>query len=209
MNKSVIGIMLIFLCSTLFPWNVGNSTEIFFLPLTGPDSERAVSLESLIIDGATHFLKTGAEINSMLLYIEIAKELDYNKLSEIAEGCRKNIKKAVADYENLCDKAESTPYNNILIKKLYKFNYNSYKEKHNLVDSSFNDVKELMSQGDIRGVYNRFLQNSQNILSSVKMVISSIEKNDFAIEKLWNLNNEYTKALLFGQYTAQIAIANR
>ena len=108
-------------------------------------------------------------------------------------------------YQELSYKANKTPYNQVVINKLLAFDYDSFQEKHGLLQDVFSEVKGYLERGDVSGIYDRtsaYFDTLINLLETIRGELYwwNIPTNKY----MWNLNQVCAKTHMFGQYVARV-----
>ena len=179
-----------------------NDTELVFNG-NGKDEEETIKVD--IIDGAGYFLKAYSDILLFLNKIELAETrgLNFVEINTILDSAIENMEHLKFTYSRLCAKAEATPYNQSVLKRLKKFDYISCREKNTLTPVIFNEVKLYLSSGNIRGVYYKILLDTEKILSILKGIKEKTTDYVFPpVSDLWKLNQSCSDIFLFGKYVA-------
>lgn len=164
-------------------------------------------IEKYVMEGAGYFLKANADIHAFLHIIEWQdlKVIDYNELDRLATNALANIMNARETYELLVKIATATPYNPEVISLLKNFDYDSFREKHDLDPVVFTRVREYLENGNITGSFEFF---HANIISIEKMLLeiqSKLVSNSLPeLPLTWKLNEMCAETLLFGSFTARI-----
>jgi hypothetical protein len=166
-----------------------------------------LSMEDLIIKGAEYFFKAQADINLLSENTEISDlyGVDFFTLWWVVNNALEDINIARYYYRELQYKANSTPYNHVVINKLLNFNYDSFQEQNNLLKDVFSEVKEYLINGDVRGVYSHISTNLDKLMNILETIKGEIENwNIPANTQMWNLNQICAKVHMFGQYVARV-----
>ena len=167
-------------------------------------------IKTLVIIGAGYFLKSHSNFQLFLNKIELSElsGANYKELQEILNAAifsMENVRNTYFDLRNL---AAATPYNQGMIDQLKNFNYKTFLEEQNLNREIFAPVKSLLSEGNVTGVYEVLFSDAGKILADLYTVKQSIDKDIFPeLSNLWELNQKYSSAQLFGQYTTMVFYA--
>jgi hypothetical protein len=177
----------------------GNDTESAYNG-NGDDGNKSVNsqIKTLVILGAGHFLKSHADFQLFLNKIELSELTgpNYDEWQGI-------LNSAITGMESA--RAAVTPYNQEVIERLKSFDYPGFMEKKNLTRQVFKQVENLLSQGNVTGVYEKIFLDTGVILEGLYRVKQEIDQNLFpGINNLWDLNRLYSNSLFFGQYTAML-----
>jgi hypothetical protein len=168
-----------------------------------------IEIRRHIIDGGGYFLQVGSDINTLLSRVEFSElyGLDFEVLQKNLDAAIDNLEKARGNYYQLKNLAAVTPYNQDMIDRLIKFNYDDFKEGNGLIPAVFESVKMYLKNGDLRGIYNEFYHNSGEILDTLYTLNKNVDAGIFPkISTLWSLNHKYVESKLFGLYAAMIFI---
>lgn len=213
----LIGYTILALAVPVFPMYVGNYSQNGFdesdsggqsTPAnTSGSRTNYLSIKDLIIKSATYFLngKSSVDILSAKLEISVHEGIDLCELQMIVNDALNYMRAARYYYQLLMDKANNTPYNQAVIDQLIAFAFNTYAKDNNLNSDIFEQVKDYLQTGNIRGAYVRFYIYADtiiDILENVQMEVYSWKLPDKG--NIWKLNQECAHMLLFGQYIAQI-----
>jgi hypothetical protein len=195
-----------------------NTSEIAYDGGDGPASaEEATlscsnSIRELIIKGAEHFFKAQADINLLSENTEVSDlySADFSTLSGAVNRALDNMNMARSYYRELQYQANRTPYNQVVINKLLNFDYDSFQEQNGLIKDVFSEVKSYLANGDVRGIYSRtstYFDTLINTLETIKgeLYAGKVPGNNH----MWNLNQGFAKAHMFGQYAARVFDAIR
>ncbi|MCP4219799.1 MAG: hypothetical protein GY765_34525 [bacterium] len=165
------------------------------------------SIRELVIISAGHYLKGQSFINALSEKVELSdiRTTDFYTMHVDLDSAINSIYSAWYYYGQLKTKADCTPYNQGVIKTLAAFDYDRFQKKHHLIKDVFKDVRALLVKGDVRGVYSRISSDMEKIYYDLEdvnhyLVWNTIPSN----EKMWDLNQQCAKTLLFGQYVARI-----
>ncbi|MGE5344109.1 MAG: hypothetical protein ACM3SY_21800 [Candidatus Omnitrophota bacterium] len=170
-------------------------------------TESSNSMESDIVNGAGYFLKSYSDTLLALNLVETSTpgSLDTNGFRVLLKNAMGNMMNAVANYRHLEASANATPYKPVMIQRLQNFDYMGLCAAKGLNESIMRKVASFLSSGDVRGVFENTLAQSQTILKLQQSIYylqgTSIFQN---VELLWRLNNKLAESVLFGQYCAQV-----
>ena len=164
-------------------------------------------IENYIEKGGGYFLNAYSDILSISNRIEMAniQGLVYEELKSILNSAIENIRNAKATYYLLIKKAQDTPYDPVVNLKLRSFDYQEFMTEYSLNSDIFYEVEGYLKIGNITGtfirIYNSFI-NIEKLLLSIKSEIS-LDKMP-TLSKIWEINQESSSTLIFGQYIARI-----
>jgi len=203
----ILGLLIgLVFCVNASAYIMANYSDSIFT--TFGSREAVPEIKANIIESADYFLRSYSDFLVLLSRIERAElgDIDYNELTALFRSCVSKLENSKDVYTDLIGKAEITPYNEDVIKKLRRFDYAAYRGKNSLNPSTFKEVSAYMKKADIRGLYNQLLANVADILVHCDEIKTEINENRLPkISELWELNSLFSKALIFGQYTAMIS----
>jgi len=218
MFQAIIGLVLVFSISTCGYSALGyNWRECLAAPgctctltLTITKSTTA-TLRTYIIESAGYSFDSYAAYQSFLSRVEMAdiNGVDYKELRAIFYSAIDHMEKARAAYENVKLAAAKTAYNQELIDKLMKFDYEGFRNQYGLNEPIFERVKSLLINGDIPGLDDIVIANMDAVLKQLYTVKAIVDKDSLPdVSILWRINQSYFEAQLFGQYLSEILKAN-
>jgi hypothetical protein len=204
---SMILVMTFFFSITLFGVVFGNDLENGYNGGGDGNKLTANPLKNLIITGAGQFIQSHAGFQQFLHQIELAElyGVDYAELRGLLNETTASIESAGITYYDFIKLAGVTPYNPSFIAALESFDYDSFREKHNLNAVVFSRLVPLLRSGNLTGVIKYIYAKTGEISKLLGTVKSSADKDIFpGIPVLWQINQVYFDAYLFGQYAAMI-----
>jgi hypothetical protein len=178
-------------------------------PPNGVASIRSITLRQLIADGGSHFFKSAVHINYFFSLVESSEISqtgpDYKKLQKTLNAAIYYMEQARVTYSQLKNLAAVTPYNQEIISRLVRFDYDPFQQGNGLFLVIFKKVKGFLGAGDVTGIYNEFYSNTGHILDLLYILKKDIDSEIFPdISNVWSVNHKYAEFKLFGQYVAQI-----
>lgn len=160
-----------------------------------------------VIIGAGNFLKSHSDFQLFLNKYELS-ELNgvcFEELQSILNNCISSMESTVVTYYDLKNIASVTPYDQSVIDNLKDFDYDGFLQGRNLNPAVFQEVRGFLSQGDVTGAICDIYSKTLDLLDLLYRIKGDIDKNTLpGISNLWELNQEYSNALLYGQYIAWI-----
>jgi hypothetical protein len=155
------------------------------------------SLNSLVVQGASYFLKSKANYSILLQLQETGLEsASVEKLNDVIE----DIEKANQIYIELNFLMSERRYSREIVYRLKNFNYEELMKRENLNPVIFKEVVSFMKEGDTKGVIEAIQKRMQATLDSLYLV----KENRLAIRYLWRTSEQYSNLNAFGQYVALI-----
>ncbi len=209
----ILFISIVLLVTSLDSAIIGNESDGAFGDGNSAGNRSPVGVKSTftigqyIAEGGGYYLRSYSDMVKILNRVEISvtSGMDIEELQGILNSAIDNMEHAKTAYLNLCSLAEATPYNQDVIVILMNFDYSTFKKENGLNPGIFKKVKELLSKGDVRGVYNRLYDDVSNILVQLYDLKENVDKNSFPnISALWRINQNFSQSILFGQYVAEV-----
>ena len=176
----------------------------------GTDGQKSGSsrIKTLVITGAVQFLKSHSYFQVLLNRVEMAELYGMNgdEINGILDAAFFSLERAKDTYDDLKNCAGNTSYDWAVIEKLKAFDYDGFREKNgNFNPLVFQGVQEFLSQGDVTGSYNKMFIAITTILEGLRSLKQGIyDAPSLEISTIWDLNQQYSNALFFGQYVAMI-----
>ena len=170
------------------------------------DAEQTV-IEGYIIEGAGYFLKSQSDTLLLLNKIELSDldGVDFTELQKLANDALMNMVNAKAKYVLLTQTANTAPYKQTIIDQLKSFDYCTFKQEKDLNSVIFEKVEAYLVLGDIRGIYQKILIDTETIIDKLTSIKSIVDTGRLpATSDLWRLNQNYSETLFLGQYAAEI-----
>ena len=168
------------------------------------------TIRELIIKGAEYFFKAYADINWLSENVEISDiyGADYYRLWWAVNSALDNMNMARYYYRELQNKANNTPYNQVVINKLLNFDYDTFQEQNSLIKDIFSEVKGYLVNGDVRGIYSHTSTYFDTLINTLEKIKGELYAGKVpANAHMWNLNQTCSKVHMFGQYVARIFYA--
>ncbi len=176
-----------------------------------PDGESlrggSTLINTLIVEGAGHFLTSHADFIRLLNGVEVAELSgnDYPQWQMRLNSALENMVKAGAVYDNLVAAAEETPYNPGVIETLAVFDYKNFVKKSGLNRVIFSRIEGLLRKGDVTGIYILLKSDMDGIVEGLTVLKTAVDAGTFPdISLLLRLNQDYAESLLTGQYFSQV-----
>jgi hypothetical protein len=169
--------------------------------------ESTSGIEGLIISGAGYFLRSQSDFLLFLNKIELSalEGVNYPEMQTLLDSAAANLEKAKEEYGRLVEVAYATPYRQEVWEQLKTFDYDGLLAEKGLNAVIFKDMEKYLKAGDLRGLHERALADTVNILSMLYRLKSVIDSGQFPVlEDLWRLNQAYAHAHLLGQYTSEV-----
>ena len=166
-----------------------------------------ISMEILVTEGASYFLKAHANVQTLLNQLECRdlKGIDFIELNRLIMEALKNISYTKLTFEELIKVAELTPYNLVVIEQLNCFDYDAFLNEYRLNPFIFAIVRDYLVDGDITGTYKHAHGNFKEIDQLLLDIQSAILENKLPELKVcWRLNELCAEETLFGSYIARI-----
>ena len=133
---------------------------------------------------------------------------DFAGMRDILSRVIDNLERAKCIYMFIDYIAAYTPYRESVIERLKAFDYESFQKSGGLYSKVFDRVKELLSRGDVRGVFSTISKDIDLLLNRLYALKASIDSKKFpSVQSVWQLNQAFSDNLFFGQYFAMVMYA--
>ncbi|MCP4147067.1 MAG: hypothetical protein GY757_04890 [bacterium] len=170
-------------------------------------SSGAGAIEDLVIKSATYFLQGKAHVDLLASRLEAADHdgVYFDEYQTIVDDALDSMKASRQYYQELVSRAKRTPYKRAVIRQLKALGYDGLAKKYRVNGSSFSQVKKYLKAGDVRGTYSRLFKYTNRIINILETVQKEVNQEKFPkVDNMWQLNQECTQMLLFGQYMAVV-----
>jgi len=161
----------------------------------------------LIIEGTSMFLQSNSDVLLLLNEVEIAeiKAFDFDYAFKLTESAIYKLEKAKILYTDVIDFGKVGCDGKGDAEKFAKFDYDSFAEKNHLNKEIMAEVSELLKKGDVIAVYEKSINDINEILltlNQIKKGISMKQKPD--IKLFWSLLQQYNILALYGNYATLV-----
>jgi hypothetical protein len=193
-----------------FSYTILNGIEMAFPPppTSGlKTTSLSIGSDNYIIEGAGYFLESYTNTLLFMKKIELSGVDGYNtdELNAVLDKAITNIKLASNAYLKLIKESENLPYITTVLESLKKIDYAAFKSEIFANKEIFNEVREYLYKGDIRGVYKKMLANTEQIAGILSRMKEKVDGGVLAvISDTYRVNQTFSRSLLFGQYVAQV-----
>ena len=178
-----------------------NTSEIAF------EEPGSTGIRQYVIEAAGDFLNSQSNFLLFLNKIEMEElnGVEYAELQQVINNTVVHMENARTKYKGLTQLANNTPYDQTKNAELMVFNYTSFQENKGLKGVIFNDVEAYLISGDVRGLYQQILGDTQSILDQLNVIKSAVDAEVIPNNSdLWQVNQSYSATLLSGQYAAEV-----
>jgi hypothetical protein len=207
--KRLLLILILTLPVMVFGVSWGNGTPVAYnenantgSALSLPMSQQ--SMDSLVIQGATCFLKSSSDYTLFLQRYE-QNSADFTGLQNALNDAISGMKATVSAFHELTKLAVQTPYNQPVISQLSAFDYQGFLKEKGLFNEVFNSVKSFLTKGDVTGSYVEILGRATELVNRMNSIRQDLNNGIIPdILTLWDINQEYSELMFFGQYESMI-----
>lgn len=163
-------------------------------------------IKAYIIQSAGYFLESHSAMLSLLNNVEMSdlEGLDYISYRRNLYRAIENMEMARLYYYLLKSTADYTPYNPVKIQQLVSFDYETFQKEKGLNATTFKKVRAYLGKGDVNGFFGDLFSRTEVILEKLYDITSATDNNQFPLQRLWDVNREYSECLMVGQYSAQV-----
>ncbi len=167
-------------------------------------------MEQDIIMAAGFYLTSHSGYLLVLNTVEISDlgTPDYDRMLKEVNAAIAHMEKANQTYRLLKKKADNTAYDPKVINQLIAFDYTAFCSHRGLNAEIFNRSVCYLSTGDVRGLYAKIVEDTQDMLDYLKLIKESIAAHKLPDNwDIWRLNQQYGETLLMGQYVAEVFLS--
>lgn len=200
----VLGLALPALAMYSINWSEKTFTNPSGQPTTLDSSE---NIKDLIVKAGTSFFRGNANVNLLVAQLEAAEleGVSYAQLQITVADALANMKASRNYYQALINMAATLTYNPAVIDQLKSFDYLSISTTSGMNRDICEQLKGHLLLGDVRGVYSRLYTYTSTIVDILETVQKEMSSNGVpSTATIWQLNQECSHMLLFGQYIAQV-----
>lgn len=169
-----------------------------------------LQIEGLVIQGAGYYLDSYAHVLSLLKNYETVGTLNLslNDLKNPLLSAITSLELAKSSFDRLVEIATKTPNKPEALDKLASFDYDTLMVEKSLNPYIFKEVKSYLISGDITGAFKKSRANHDRISEIIKSILQSVNGGRLPeVTLLWQLNQEFSHDLLFGQYCAEVLLS--
>ena len=212
MRRSLIPISIILTLLVFSGYQYGyfahNYTCIVY-PEQCPDGKESSgqSLGKLIVEAASFLLQSNSDYQLFLKNYENSAiyGVNFAIFREIIDNTAENMENANLKYLQIWEISKGLDYDPLVLEKLKQFDYEKFQKENNLNPSIFQEVTNFLKTGKVNGIYERFYNDTADILGGLRIIKASIDSGSIpAIKDCWRVNQEYLKLELFGMYVSQV-----
>ncbi|MCP5048606.1 MAG: hypothetical protein GY940_15660 [bacterium] len=176
-------------------------------PEGGTAYDGSITIENYIEVGIGYYLTAKGDVDGLLAMVESQgnESVSLDQLRTSVESALANMGNAVATFDELIEKAETTPYNPHVIAILNEFDYDGFGLNNGLNSVIFAEVEGYLKEGDITGAFKRKRTDFHAITTALNGIKSEIENNNVpGLPGLWEMNETFSGSSLFGSYVARV-----
>jgi hypothetical protein len=205
--KKSIGLVLIVLVFAVSQINAAWWSNDPRLCPTCEKSTGIVSSDDVIMEGASAFLQSYANILLLLNESELSSKYGFNFSSSgaIVDLALAKLSEAKKNHLSYLQCLEKITISKDYIDALVNFDYKALVEKRNLDPCVMDKVAFFLKKGDIKG----FFYESVNRMEELRIILSAIDgdiKNSIVpdIETLRSLYQKYSELMTMGYYSSLV-----
>lgn len=186
----------------------GNHTQLAYSePDTSSSFGEVHSIKFYIEVAGGHYFMANADIQQLMNRFELQDidRVDMTEMSRLVDNAIANMNCALETYKLLIEKAEKTPYNQVILDELKNYEYDDFLVLYRLNRDVFDTVEGLLKKGDITGVYRVIHAKCQAIIAGLENVKEFLGQGVLPDQAdFWKLNEMLAQTSLFGSYVARI-----
>ena len=164
------------------------------------------SLGQMVSEAGALFLKAGRDYQDFLHYVEQSEysAVDGSNLINSLDNAIKNMEEANARYYDIWKISTTLEANPLALELLASFDYQTFREKNQLIPGIFKKVKSFLKKGNVEGVYEYLTIETGVLLQKLTLLKARLDGNNLDLPLCWEINQLQLKNLLLGQYISQV-----
>jgi len=177
---------------------VGNDLE-------GSGGEKSSQTEGFIIDGASYFLQSYADILLILNESEIGLKngIHGERVFQLVETARDKLETAIKQYSLALALIKKTVFSETWLQTLKTFDYEGLAAARHLHPDVMQQVSAFLSNCDVVGLYQRLLDNMKKLQTQLQEMAKNAPNGILpGMEQLRTLYQLYSDSMLLGYYTS-------
>lgn len=162
---------------------------------------------SLIIDGASNFLQSYANILMLLNESELSSTIgfDFAVARSAVDTAAIKLKNSREKYLQALLLMKQATYSSSFIQGLKDFHYDKFAEEHHLNPCIMQRVSTYLSKGDVIGVYENVIKDLDVLQDKLAIIRAFIHSNEVPeLEDLRALYQHYSDFMAFGYYCSLV-----
>lgn len=162
---------------------------------------------SLIIDGASNFLQSYANILVLLNESELSSTIgfDFAVARSAVDTAAIKLKNSRENYSQALLMMKQAAYSSSFIQGLKDFNYDKFIEERHLNACTMHQVSTYLSKGDVIGVYEKAIKDLDVLQAKLAIIQAFIHSNEVPeLEDLRTLYQHYSDFMAFGYYCSLV-----
>lgn len=164
-------------------------------------------VRSLIVMAASHFLKSGSAIFSLLNEAEMSDigRFDFVQANRASESAATHLSNARTIYVQIVGLIKTMNVDQALLGRLREFDYVGYAHFKGLHPGVMAQIASLMSRGDMAFLYEKALNDIEDLLNVIGPIRRTIQQGIVPkIEDIRNLYLKYSDTMLRGFYVSLV-----
>lgn len=201
----IMGLILL-LTMNCFPWIWINGVGV---TVNGSGIKDRAGANEYTFKGGTYFLEAYANVIAYLKVVEneATEKLDTTEVQLYLDNALENINLARETFSQLKDEMLAASYNIKVLNILKNMDYNAFRVSISADKETFNQVSFYLKRADIPGLIGKMVFDMDAIMRTLKQLKKKTSMGIIAALPLsWELNRQFSKSMMFGQYAAQVFI---
>lgn len=189
-----------------FPWFLSNGIGIM---VNGSGIKDRAGANEYTFKGGTYFLEAYANVIAYLKVVEneATEKLDTTEVQLYLDNALENINLARETFSQLKDEMLTASYNMKSVRMLKNMDYIAFCASISADKETFNQVSFYLKRADIPGLIGKMVFDMDAIMRTLKQLKKKTSMGIIAALPLsWELNRQFSKSMMFGQYAAQVFI---
>jgi hypothetical protein len=166
----------------------------------------SLSLKYLNVMGASSLLKSKSDYSQFLALVELAEMVEVNRatIKQYLVSSLTNLAEAHLYYYLVVIESGNYGYIEERIEKLKEFDFENFANSNSLNGCVFESVECFLKEGDVKGIYRKTYDDLGVLLSRLKAFNDSFDLQNLDAKEMLLINQEFSRLMLFGQYSAMV-----
>lgn len=171
------------------------------------DKNDPATVGGSVVNGAESFFKSNSAFQMFLSEMEKTEksEPNFQAMKSWVNLAIDHIKDANNSYSTALGISKNYPYDTNKLEALKTFNFTDFENAYELNSQIFSQVKAILVTGNIKAIFERCKNNTNQILSELSIMKTVIDSNTLPTTELsWKINQLYFDMEMFGQYVSMV-----
>ncbi|MCP5052153.1 MAG: hypothetical protein GY940_33610 [bacterium] len=175
------------------------------------DSPANGAMETMTIEGTSFFLKSNADVFLLLNEVEVGypDHLNFTNAQTLTDSAITKLETAREKYLEIITVGSGTAYVSAMMDRLTTFDYKGFTQDRELNGEIMTKLQVYLVKGDIMGLYEKNIENIDRILQLLYGIHTQLTEGAYpSIDSFWSLLQQYSDAILLGNYASMVFNTN-